>query len=567
MDSLLGTKCRPCLLQKEAPLPGVLTRVCFFSLCHALSHVSGPIFLSSLALLCLQTHACLLHQASGSGTCWTLMSLVRSCLVHWNRESLSQLSCKGVWLRITSHRVLGARLCDLSSCDPSLLSASLPWPLAPALGLRNILLTKLRSARSLLRRCKIYILTHFACLSPKPDAPSVSGPECVSRGSQSRMRQRLCTGRSMACRCAASGTSSRQSPQLLCCVSTCQLCSCGSHQSLPWQHGASCVHYAPLPCSHGASLCARAQLLPARMPVSHVSSDVKKCACQTLSRLSLWTAATQKPTSHRLCDPLRQLWFLLMFGGFWDRGSSWARLALPWCSPPISLPAQMRRSTLSWLLMGLLPAPKTHSSRLYHCPPHRKTLHKRRAVHQVLLGASVHRTTLPWLQTCVAQALSGGPSACPRGMHPLRGVRVGEASHPGPSSSSSSWAPPLPGTPAARTPGTPVAASMQAPDSFRDLFDQFASPPSQSPPALAEPRREVRGELAQRTFLLPMVQTGKDATLSCKWMARQSSWRWEVCCAGKRLVHQSTHSPHTALRGWLAQHADSIFQAGITRPG
>ena len=62
-----------------------------------------------------------------------------------------------------------------------------------------------------------------------------------------------------------------------------------------------------------------------------------------------------------------------------------------------------------------------------------------------------------------------------------------------------------------------------------------------------------------------MVQTGKDATLSCKWMSRQSSWRWEVCSAGKRLVHQSTHSPQTALRGWLAQHSDSIFQAGITR--
>ena len=86
-------------------------------------------------------------------------------------------------------------------------------------------------------------------------------------------------------------------------------------------------------------------------------------------------------------------------------------------------------------------------------------------------------------------------------------------------------------------------------------------PVSTQPSAPSDPK----GDLAKRTFSLPMAQTGKDATLSCKWMSRQSSWRWEVCCAGKRLVHQSTHSPQTALRGWLAQHADSIFQAGITR--
>ena len=165
----------------------------------------------------------------------------------------------------------------------------------------------------------------------------------------------------------------------------------------------------------------------------------------------------------------------------------------------------------------------------------------------------------------LAQALFGGPSTSARALHPLRGVRVGEASQPGPSSSSSSWAPPLPGTPAVITPATPQPASLQPPDSFRELFDQFASPASQQTPASAAPGSEQRGELSKRTFSLPMVQTGKDATLSCKWMPRQSSWRWEVCCAGKRLVHQSTHSPHTALRGWLAQHSDSIFQAGITR--
>ena len=114
---------------------------------------------------------------------------------------------------------------------------------------------------------------------------------------------------------------------------------------------------------------------------------------------------------------------------------------------------------------------------------------------------------------------------------PLRALRVGEASNPGPGSGTPSSGPPLPRSqsqPARALPSdsqTSSASGVQHPD---------AAP-------------------------LPIKwASGRPSTLHCRWIPATQTWRWYAGSGERRLFAECRAGPTPALRQWLHQHADAL---------
>ena len=98
-------------------------------------------------------------------------------------------------------------------------------------------------------------------------------------------------------------------------------------------------------------------------------------------------------------------------------------------------------------------------------------------------------------------------------LHPLRGVRFGEATQPGPSSGSQ-----------------PSASQTSTQRTLGDEPPSYGSQPGQAWP------------LENDVYVLPRPK-GKPAKLACLWLPKYRSWRWSCGSGDQCWQHQSLHFP------------------------
>ena len=118
------------------------------------------------------------------------------------------------------------------------------------------------------------------------------------------------------------------------------------------------------------------------------------------------------------------------------------------------------------------------------------------------------------------------PRRTRRLVHPMRPVRVGEASTPGPA--------------------TP-------PDSPTDTPRSTAALPSSTP----EPQP------LHLTELRLAMTTGKTARLSCKWLPKAAAWKWKAQHQGEVLQHQGKESASAVLHAWLMRFDTHLTMDGV----
>ena len=121
-------------------------------------------------------------------------------------------------------------------------------------------------------------------------------------------------------------------------------------------------------------------------------------------------------------------------------------------------------------------------------------------------------------------------------LHPLRGLRIGEALQPGPSSRSRS--------PAPRSRSLPPAVSSSS------------SGPGDLPPDSQDPQ----DHLPPITFT---IAAGRPGTLSCFFMRKARTWRWSVGSGQTRKVAESHLGPRAALQTWLDRHGRDLTDGAL----
>ena len=122
--------------------------------------------------------------------------------------------------------------------------------------------------------------------------------------------------------------------------------------------------------------------------------------------------------------------------------------------------------------------------------------------------------------------------------HPARGHRIGEASNPGPPSQQDIEIPATADT----TPGRDSTQTSAAP---RPLHDQGGEIPIQD------------------AHIKVKALSGRTINLQCRWMKRDSAWKWYAETQGNRLQHQGRNTPGTVLQEWLQIHDCHLAMEGV----
>ena len=182
-----------------------------------------------------------------------------------------------------------------------------------------------------------------------------------------------------------------------------------------------------------------------------------------------------------------QLTLTSFLAGLWDRGSSWNVFSV-FCVFPSSDPRRLPCSGSQLFLSHLL-----------------------------FLPASRERETL---------GSKMRPRRTRRLVHPMRAVRIGEASTPGPA--------------------TPPDSPLDTPRSTAEL-----------PGSTAEPK-----PLHQTELRLAMT-SGKTARLSCKWLPKAAAWKWKAQHQGEVLQHQGKESAGNVLHAWLMRFDTHLTMDGV----
>ena len=122
-------------------------------------------------------------------------------------------------------------------------------------------------------------------------------------------------------------------------------------------------------------------------------------------------------------------------------------------------------------------------------------------------------------------------------LHPARGRRIGEASHPGPGNTSSS-------------PRGP------------ELTDRTVSTIPTTGNSTTAPQGGDGMEIQHVQLKLKAI-SGRLITLQCRWLKRDAAWKWFAETQGTRLHHQGKSTPATVLHEWLERFDQHLSAEGV----
>ena len=128
--------------------------------------------------------------------------------------------------------------------------------------------------------------------------------------------------------------------------------------------------------------------------------------------------------------------------------------------------------------------------------------------------------------------LAPGTAALRRLLHPARTRRMGEASHPGPGSTSAT-----------------STSDTSSDESSSSALPQPASQPLAQADGLTLPKVQLRIRMA----------SGRPATLKCQRLPKLGSWKW----ATSKFAHQGRTTPGQVLRQWATKFAEEIAPEGL----
>ena len=129
-------------------------------------------------------------------------------------------------------------------------------------------------------------------------------------------------------------------------------------------------------------------------------------------------------------------------------------------------------------------------------------------------------------------------SLCGRLAHPAHGQRIGEASNPGP----------------------PSQPDVEVDDTANTTTGRASSQTSAAPRPLPDQGGEIP---IQDAHIKVKALSGRTISLQCRWMKRDSAWKWYAETQGNRLQHQGRSTPGTVLHEWLQIHDCHLAMEGV----
>ena len=184
---------------------------------------------------------------------------------------------------------------------------------------------------------------------------------------------------------------------------------------------------------------------------------------------------------------------------------------------------------------------------------------------------------LPKASVSPCEALRSPPRS--RLLHPVRGVRVGEAAVPGPSTSQATLSDPNDIAGATATASRDLSGT-QAPRDGTHLREVLPPLSPRGPPAVPSMADTVQDTMRdtgfseaptawgdnleiQNVHLKLKAISGRTITLQCRWMKRDAAWKWFAETQGTRLHHQSRNTPGTVLLEWLERFDQHLSAEGV----